>query len=281
MTTIVEAAKWMMGKRCTHLVKQSKNEITFSGEIGAGMYSIDVKNLSNKIKEIYQVPPVMVALDSAQYLLCCYMYELDKQDPLKDLCKKIRLQVILAFGQLQVIISMPSDDNLKKEILEWIKYMNILMKNIIEMINPEVGIKKQPITNGVSGFQSSDLKSQLDKSESFKNLNSYIIKYKIPTTSTRPVSLEKAKEIAKKKGLKPGRVKGTEGLQFTKGSNNRIEVIPWDQFGESLNKRGLTIYESGGWMKIMRIDSHLKPIMKYQKITNEDIKGALEMLDGK
>ena len=32
------------------------------------------------------------------------------------------------------------------------------------------------------------------------------------------INVDKAKEIAKKKGLKPGRVKGTNGIQFTKGS---------------------------------------------------------------
>src|SRR5438128_2330754 len=39
-----------------------------------------------------------------------------------------------------------------------------------------------------------------------------------------PVSIEEAIEKAKKKGLRPGRVKGTDGIQFTKGRNNRIEV---------------------------------------------------------
>ena len=31
------------------------------------------------------------------------------------------------------------------------------------------------------------------------------------------IALEKARVIATNKGLKPGRVKGTEGVQFTKG----------------------------------------------------------------
>ncbi len=66
------------------------------------------------------------------------------------------------------------------------------------------------------------------------------------------ISLSKAKEIAKKKGLKPGRVKGTEGVQFTKGNNDRLEIISWDMFENSLKERGLAVYESGGWMKIMK-----------------------------
>jgi hypothetical protein len=66
------------------------------------------------------------------------------------------------------------------------------------------------------------------------------------------ISVEKAKEIAKKKGLKPGRVKGTNGIQFTKGSNDRLEIIQWDEFEKTLKQRGLGVFESGGWMKIMK-----------------------------
>ena len=66
------------------------------------------------------------------------------------------------------------------------------------------------------------------------------------------ISLVKSKEIAKKKGLKPGRVKGTEGVQFTKGNNDRLEIISWDEFEKTLKKRGLSVFESGGWMKIMK-----------------------------
>lgn len=59
-------------------------------------------------------------------------------------------------------------------------------------------------------------------------------------------------EIARKKGLKPGRVKGTTGVQFTKGRNDRLEIIDWDEFKTTLSKRKLQVYESGGWMKIMK-----------------------------
>ena len=65
-------------------------------------------------------------------------------------------------------------------------------------------------------------------------------------------NLETIKEIAAKKGLKPGRIKGTEELQLTKGDNPRVEVIDWPQFESILEKRGLTVRESGGFMKIMR-----------------------------
>jgi len=63
------------------------------------------------------------------------------------------------------------------------------------------------------------------------------------------ISLAKAKDIAKNKGLKPGRVKG---IQFTKGKNDRLEIVSWDEFEKTLKKRKLSVYESGGWMKIMK-----------------------------
>jgi hypothetical protein len=65
------------------------------------------------------------------------------------------------------------------------------------------------------------------------------------------IDLAKAKIIAANKGLKPGKVKGTEGVQFTKGKNDRLAVIAWDEFEKILKQRKLAIYESGGWMKIM------------------------------
>ncbi len=66
------------------------------------------------------------------------------------------------------------------------------------------------------------------------------------------IDIVKAKTIANNKGLKPGKVKGTSGVQFTKGKNNRLDVIDWSEFETILKKRGLAIYESGGWMKIMK-----------------------------
>jgi hypothetical protein len=67
-----------------------------------------------------------------------------------------------------------------------------------------------------------------------------------------PISVETAIEKAKKKGLRPGRVKGTDGVQFTKGRNPRLEVIDWDEFRKTLANRRLQVFESSGFMKIMK-----------------------------
>lgn len=68
-----------------------------------------------------------------------------------------------------------------------------------------------------------------------------------------PISVDRAIEIAKRKGLKPGLVKGTEdAIQFTNGKNNRLQVIDWDTFKKLLSERKLQVFESGGWMKIQK-----------------------------
>ena len=52
------------------------------------------------------------------------------------------------------------------------------------------------------------------------------------------IDFKKAQAIAKNKGLKPGKVKGTDGVQFTKGKNDRLDVITWEEFEEILAKSG-------------------------------------------
>jgi len=66
------------------------------------------------------------------------------------------------------------------------------------------------------------------------------------------ISTDKARQIARIKGLQPGLVKGTKGVQFTKGKNTRLQVIGWDDFERALATRKLAVFESGGWLKIMK-----------------------------
>ncbi|MFO8109988.1 MAG: hypothetical protein R6U17_05640 [Thermoplasmata archaeon] len=68
----------------------------------------------------------------------------------------------------------------------------------------------------------------------------------------KKISVDKAQTIAEEKGLKPGLVKGTDGIQFTKGGNDRLDTIGWDEFKNKLKERNLAVYESSGWMKIMK-----------------------------
>ncbi len=67
------------------------------------------------------------------------------------------------------------------------------------------------------------------------------------------LSIEAVKEVARKKGMKPGRVKGIKNsVQLTKGRNPRIEVISWEEFETQLNAKRLAVFSWKGWLKIMK-----------------------------
>ena len=68
----------------------------------------------------------------------------------------------------------------------------------------------------------------------------------------REISFEYARQIAAVKGLKPSKVRGTNTLRFTKGGSDKLQVITWDEFEKAASGRDLAVYESGGWMKLMR-----------------------------
>jgi len=66
------------------------------------------------------------------------------------------------------------------------------------------------------------------------------------------ISFEYARQIAAVKGLQPSKVRGTTTLRFTKGGSEKLQVITWDEFERTASGRDLAVYESGGWMKLMR-----------------------------
>lgn len=68
----------------------------------------------------------------------------------------------------------------------------------------------------------------------------------------REISFEYARQIASVKGLQPSKVRGTSTLRFSKGDSEKLQVITWDEFVRTANNRNLAVYESGGWMKLMR-----------------------------
>jgi hypothetical protein len=68
----------------------------------------------------------------------------------------------------------------------------------------------------------------------------------------KPISLDKAKEIATSKGLRPGKVRGTSEVEFTRGGSPRVEVIDWPEFEQIVAQKGLEIHEGGGFMKLMK-----------------------------
>lgn len=72
------------------------------------------------------------------------------------------------------------------------------------------------------------------------------------TSELREIDIEEAKRIAAQRGLQPSRVRGTTTLRFSNGRNDRLEIIDWTEFERILTKRELGIFESGGWMKLLK-----------------------------
>lgn len=67
-----------------------------------------------------------------------------------------------------------------------------------------------------------------------------------------PIDVSRAQTIATKAGLKPAKVRGTDVLQFTRKGGKNFEVIDWTDFTSTLEDRHLRVYESHGWLKIMK-----------------------------
>ena len=140
MSILYNIAKKIKGNGCELLVKRTSTEITFSGaSVGLQDIKIDTGSFSNKLIELVRASEVAVSIDNSQYLLCKEIHSMNEDDPLKTDYKKIRLQLMLAFNQLQGILGtlkeQPTDD-LKKELTRWVKYMNDLHENAILYIQP-------------------------------------------------------------------------------------------------------------------------------------------------
>jgi hypothetical protein len=156
MTSILNIAKKIKGNKCAQLVKYNGQEYTISGaNVGAGNFKIDIGSFANKIKEINAVPPVMMALDNSQFLLCQQASQLNDNPQLKDLCLRVRLMHIMAFTQLQALLSIPTpNEELGKQILEWTVQMNKLTSQSIDLFKPQPKIanleKKMPTKGGVA-----------------------------------------------------------------------------------------------------------------------------------
>lgn len=155
MLSVLDLAKKIKGNRCEKLVKYTGQEYVISGaNVGVGSFKIDIGSFQNKIKEINAVPKIMMALDTNQYLLCQQAADLKDNPKLKDLCLRIRLMHIMAFSQLQALLSIPTpNEELGKQILEWTIQMNKLTSQSIDLLNPQPKVtyteKKTP-TKGPS-----------------------------------------------------------------------------------------------------------------------------------
>jgi hypothetical protein len=140
MRILSEIARGIRGRECEMLVKKTQNEITISGvNIGMSDFKIDIANFSNKLIELVKATQVAIALDDSQYLLCKALSTIRDDDQLKNYCQRLRLMLLMAFSQLRAILGSlderPSDD-LKAELVNWIKYMNDLNIQSIKLLEP-------------------------------------------------------------------------------------------------------------------------------------------------
>jgi hypothetical protein len=140
MIGLHEIAGRMKRHNCEMLVKRTANEITYSGAgIGVGDIKVDIGDFSNKFIELVQATEVAISIDNSQYLLCKEVLAMKDNDPSKNDYKKIRLQLMMAFNQLQGILGAMREQptvELKKELANWVKYMGELNKQSITFLQP-------------------------------------------------------------------------------------------------------------------------------------------------
>jgi hypothetical protein len=145
MNILHTIASSIKGAGCEKLVKKTGNEISLSGSsILTGGFKMDVGSFSNRIKELVSVPDTAVSLDDTQYLLCTAISHLKDSPQLREKCIAIRLQLIIGFNQLRTILAAikeePTED-MKKELVKWLRYMNGLNMHSISLLDPESASK--------------------------------------------------------------------------------------------------------------------------------------------
>ena len=144
MAVLLRLARWLKGSECQKLVRHTANEITVNGAgFGIGEFKIDLGSLSTKIKEFHRITQTTVALDNSQYLLCDQISRLDNEQ-LKEDCIRIRLQLIMGFSQLHVVLGSIDEQPVEKlndELARWVRYMSKLHQKSIDIIGPQ---KKSP-----------------------------------------------------------------------------------------------------------------------------------------
>ncbi len=140
------------------LIKRTGNEITLNGtKIGFADLSLGLANFSNKFIEFVKANEVATTLDNCQYHLSKAISNIKDNDNFKLECQRIRLMIIVAFHQLSQIIGntkVASDERLKEELTEWIRYMNDLIKHTISILEPGPKlVTKGPVYEKIMKYQ--------------------------------------------------------------------------------------------------------------------------------
>ena len=165
----------MRGRECEKLVKRTGTEIVLSGaSMVEGGLNVNIGNFSNKIKELVNVPDIAVALDDSQYHICMAISGVKDNEQLKNRYIAIRLQLIMAFNQLRAILGSikeePTED-LRKQLVKWLRYMNDLHKHSISLLDPQASVSgKSGVTiaeiRRYQGINESELQEAIDQIKS-------------------------------------------------------------------------------------------------------------------
>jgi hypothetical protein len=160
---------------CERSVKQLASEFSISGpEIdgaaGMGVAKINVGLFSRKVVELVKATDTAVSLDETQYQLCMAIRS-TKDEKLKTICLRIRLQIILSFHEFSKLIEAiktdPSPDT-RKKLVEWLEFSSDLSKHAINALDPgstSRGVKPQHSLDEIAEYQKiteSDMQEALD-----------------------------------------------------------------------------------------------------------------------
>jgi len=148
---------------CKRSVKQIASEFSILGpEIGdaagIGVAKINVGLFSRKVVELVKATDTAVSLDATQYQLCMAIRN-TKDEKLKTICWRIRLQIILSFHEFSKLIEAVKSDpspETRKKLVEWMEYSSDLSKHAINALNPDStarGVKPEHSLDEITNYQ--------------------------------------------------------------------------------------------------------------------------------
>jgi hypothetical protein len=158
MELLTKIATLIKEKEHEMLIKRTGSEITLNGaKIGFSDLSLGLANFSNKFIEFVKANEVATTLDNCQYQLSKTISNIKNNDNFRQECQRVRLMIIVAFHQLGQIIGtgkMTSDENLKEQLTEWMRYMNDLIKHTISILEPGPKlVTKGPVYDKIMNYQ--------------------------------------------------------------------------------------------------------------------------------
>jgi hypothetical protein len=127
---------------CKRSVKHLASEFSISGpEIdGAemGVAKINIGLFSRKVVELVKATDTAVSLDETQYQLCMAIRS-SNDEKFKNICLRIRLQIIISFHEFSKLIEVVKTDpspGTRKKLVEWMEYSSDLSKHAINALDP-------------------------------------------------------------------------------------------------------------------------------------------------